>query len=259
MSRKADGAPAVDAPATGVAAVDRALAILAVFEHATGPLTLGDIARGAALYKSTALRLLASLVRHRLVVRLHDGRYQVGPAVYRLGSRFERTLRIEEHASPILQKLAALTGESVALYARQGEHRLCLLRVESARSIRHTINVGELRPLSIGASGSILLHFANGSAETPVAAFAELPAMVLGTQDPELAGMAMPIFGIGDTLVCALSISGPMTRFDAEFLASSTRLIIAAATELTARLGGDPIVFEALRNGGADWVQLTHA
>ncbi len=244
MSRKTEGDES--APAGGVAAVDRALTILAVFEHAAGPLTLGDIARGAALYKSTTLRLLASLLRHRLIVRMDDGRYQVGPALYRLGSRFERSLCIEEHASPILQELAALTGESVALYARQGEHRLCLLRVESARAIRHTIDVGELRPLAIGASGAVLQRFANGSAETPAPEFVTLPAMVLGTQDPELAGMAMPIFGIGDTLVCALSISGPMTRFDSEFLANSTRLIISAATELTARLGGDAQAFSAL-------------
>jgi DNA-binding IclR family transcriptional regulator len=80
---------------------------------------------------------------------------------------------------------------------------------------------------------------------------------VLGTQDPDLAGMAMPIFGIGDTLVCALSISGPLTRFDGEFLTSSKCLIVAAAVELTARLGGDPAVFQTLRNDGADWAQMT--
>src|SRR3546814_12901057 len=47
--------------AEGVAAVERALTILAAFEQASEPLTLSELSRRSGLYKSTALRLLESL------------------------------------------------------------------------------------------------------------------------------------------------------------------------------------------------------
>src|SRR3546814_20515427 len=46
--------------AAGVAAVERALTILAAFAQASEPLTLSELSRRSGLYKSPALRLLES-------------------------------------------------------------------------------------------------------------------------------------------------------------------------------------------------------
>ena len=45
----------------GVAAVNRAISLLAALEATAKPLTLADLARATGLYKSTILRLLVSL------------------------------------------------------------------------------------------------------------------------------------------------------------------------------------------------------
>src|ERR1700704_694870 len=68
----------------GAAAVDRALSIVTALGDARRALTLTETASATGLYKSTALRLLASLARAGFVVQDVDGRYRLGSAIYRL-------------------------------------------------------------------------------------------------------------------------------------------------------------------------------
>ena len=68
----------------GVAAVDRALSLLEVFTTDSPNPTLAELAERTRQYKSTVLRLLASLQHAGLVQRQADGRYVVGTAITRL-------------------------------------------------------------------------------------------------------------------------------------------------------------------------------
>ena len=58
----------------GAAAVDRALSLLAAFRAGDRALGLAELALRTQLYKSTVLRLLASLEHARLLQQLPDGR-----------------------------------------------------------------------------------------------------------------------------------------------------------------------------------------
>ena len=64
----------------GVAAVDRALSILAAFEDGNRQLELAELARRTGLYKSTLLRLAVSLERGGMLRRGADGAFQIGRA-----------------------------------------------------------------------------------------------------------------------------------------------------------------------------------
>src|SRR5437764_4215464 len=79
----------------GGAAVDRALSLLAAFRSGDRTLTLSELAARTRLYKSTALRLLASLEHARLVVRQGEGVYSVGPEVARLHAVFTGSFSLE--------------------------------------------------------------------------------------------------------------------------------------------------------------------
>ena len=68
----------------GVAAVDRALSLLAAFRNGDDGLSLAELAERTRMYKSTVSRLLASLEHGGWVIRLDSGRYAVGAAVARL-------------------------------------------------------------------------------------------------------------------------------------------------------------------------------
>ena len=80
MPRKARTESIADANAApcGAAAVDRALTLLSAFRPGDSALGLVELAQRTQLYKSTALRLLASLEHARLIQKLDDGRYALG-------------------------------------------------------------------------------------------------------------------------------------------------------------------------------------
>src|SRR5690242_21401416 len=96
MPRYPTRAPERAAP-DGVAAVDRALSLLAAYQEGDRSLTLNELAARSGLVKSTVLRLLASLAHFGLVRRDQEGRYTLGAEVARLHSIYTR--RSEEHTS----------------------------------------------------------------------------------------------------------------------------------------------------------------
>ncbi|WP_261984277.1 MULTISPECIES: helix-turn-helix domain-containing protein [Pseudomonas] len=77
----------------GVAAVDRAFSILSAFQIDQESLTLAELARRTGLYKSTILRLIASLEKAGFVRRLADGSYSVGPEPLRLSQLDQASFR----------------------------------------------------------------------------------------------------------------------------------------------------------------------
>ena len=101
MSRQASPDGATD----GVAAVERALAIVDAIAQRTDPITLADLSRVTGFYKSTLLRLIASLERACLVVRRADGRYALGPYAHTLGRAYEATYQLTESILPRLRSL----------------------------------------------------------------------------------------------------------------------------------------------------------
>jgi DNA-binding IclR family transcriptional regulator len=227
----------------GVAAVDRALSIVGAIGNARRPLTLSETAAATGLYKSTVLRLLASLERARFVTRDRDGRYRLGSTIYRLAGTFEHSAVLENEVAPALQRIVDETGESAGYFVREGSERLCLIRVDSPQPLRHNIAVGVLRPLGLGASGRVLKLFENGAAQANRRELAALPVVVLGDDVPDLAAIAMPIFGSGGATLGVISVSGPLSRFDRRLVDKVKPLLREIAVTLTDRLGGDSTLF----------------
>ena len=133
-----------------------------------------------------------------------------------------------------MRALASLCGKVI--------NDFCLLSVNSPHALRHHIAVGVPRPLSLGAAGRALKLFENGSTQTPPSNFAALPIVVLG-ELPDLGTIAVPIFGAGGRTLGAVSVSGPLSRFDRRRVAQIKALLRGIAITLTDRLGGDAKVF----------------
>jgi DNA-binding IclR family transcriptional regulator len=225
-------------PNSGVSAVQRALTVLGAFRDGDGSLTLHELAARTGYYKSTILRLLASLGQSGCVLRLADGSYQLGPMVLHWGRVYLSSLRVEDHVRPVLERIAAETGESATYYTRQGDVRLCVARVDSSYSIRDHVKVGDILPLDKGSGGHVLRAFDPSSSRGKVK-----PRSFVVTsfreRDAQGAGMSAPVFGPGGTLRGAISISGPLGRFGDAVLPKLSKAVLAAAAELTTRLGGD--------------------
>jgi len=136
----------------------------------------------------------------------------------------------------VLEQLAAKTGETTSFYVRNGEERLCLFRVESTNRIRMTVQPGDTRPLDKSAIAQTLRRYESGLPGPDD----ELPLFTSGVTDPHAAALAMPVFGIGDSLVGALAISGPVSRLTTARADQIKGALAEAAAKLTLACGGTP-------------------
>ncbi|WP_024510891.1 IclR family transcriptional regulator [Bradyrhizobium sp. ARR65] len=234
-------------PSPGVAAVDRALTILAAFEGEPTPLSLADLARRTGLYKSTLLRLMTSLQEFGYLVQLADGRYHLGPTPFRLGAVYQRVNNLHDQVMPVLRQLVAAGTESASFHVRHdAKQRLCVFRVDSQHSTLDRVEAGMLLPLDRGAAGKVILAFDGEMGDT----FGEIRknciATSFGERDPDCAGLACPVFGPNGKLAGALSLSGPKPRFTKENIRAMSSLLLTAATRLTRSLGGSSELLEKM-------------
>lgn len=233
---------------SGVAAVNRALSILDCFGADAVVLSLAQISQRTDLYKSTILRLLQSLERFGYVRRVEGGAYVLGATPTRLAALATKSLHPAELVMPVLRSLVDATRESASFYVRAGDMRLCAYRVDSPRAVRDHVQVGQLIPLAKGAGGRVLSQF-DGLAPAAVRrAATQFLKFTRGERDAETAAVACPVFGPDAHLEGALSVSGPIHRFDAKTAARIRRAVVVAARDLTRNFHGDPTLYSgALR------------
>ncbi|WCM22857.1 IclR family transcriptional regulator [Paraburkholderia bryophila] len=230
----------------GVAALDRAFAILGAFESGEKGVSLADLARRTGYYKSTLLRLLGALDHGGFVRKLEDGRYSVGPEPLRLAQIYQESFHVRHVVEPLLQQLAIDSGETSSFYVRQGSHRIVLHRVEPARAVRVSIREGERFPIDRGASGKVLLAFSRPYKKGFDDVRERMWAVSYGERDPDTASVSVPVLGLGGELVGALTVSGPRERIGAiESMRAACKLLLSASARASAALGGDPSMFAA--------------
>lgn len=228
MPRKAQTVSvADDHPAPGgAAAVDRALSLLAAFRAGDVSLTLAELSARTRLYKSTVLRLLASLEHARLLQRLDNGSYALGSEVARLSTVYSASFSLDRVVLPVLRQLVAVTGESAAYHVRQGPARLCLYRVDSPHPIRDHIKAGDLLPLDRGTGGRVLSAFdpelgaATAAADRKLLAGIRQRGYLAATGDrlAEVAGISAPVFRADGSIAAALTLTMPSHRFQECFI-----------------------------------------
>ncbi len=223
----------------GVAAVDRAIAIVEAFQDGDTALSLGELARRTGLIKSTVLRLAASLERAGCLQRSGDGAYRLGPALFRLGARYQASFHLGDHVMPVLERLSAATGESASLYVREGDVRVCLHRVHSMRhQLLHFLRVGTQFPYDTGASGRVIAAFTEAAEAGKDTRERFVARSVAGRTIVQTAAVSAPVFDAAGDFLGALSLAGPSARFTEAELPRLERAVLEAARDVTDSLGG---------------------
>lgn len=224
----------------GAASVDRALSLLGAFHDGDAALTLAELAQRTQLYKSTALRLLASLVHARLVQQLEDGRYGLGSEIARLHGIYAASFSLDRVVMPVLRQLVAATGESAAYHVPQGEARLCLYRVDSPHPIRDHIKAGDLLPANRGTGARVLAAFDPRAVRGASARDRKLYAQIrergfhaaIGDRLAEVAGISAPVFHAEGQIAAAVTLTMPTHRYDERY----ARHVLAAARALSGKV-----------------------
>jgi len=242
----------------GTQTIARALSVLGVLRDAGSDVGVIELARALDLHASTAHRILRALVAAGYVVQnAQTERYRLGPAAFLLGRAAERTLGFDE-AMPLLERLAAATGESVNLVIRDGDEGLVVLRVESEHPLRFIQPVGTRIPLYCTSTGKVLLAFA-GDLHEEVARLGELnrltPTTITSPRDllhdleeirkrgfsinrgeriPGVFGVAAPVLTTGGIASTALAVQGPEIRIPEDRVAELGQLVIETAKAIAA-------------------------
>jgi IclR family acetate operon transcriptional repressor len=205
---------------------------------------------------STIYRYLRTLTEFGFVDR--------SGAVYRLGPRLvigrgtnvssEELIRV---ADPVLQSLAAETGETAVITRRIGLAAVCLQEASSPQSLRVNLGAGLSMPLHRGALAKVLLAYAPADILDEVLAhttsaepdghdaelkeeLAAIEAAGIARSEGELIvgtmTIAVPIIR-EDGIVAAVGVIGPLERCGLAWRTRVARLLPDAAAAIVGSLG----------------------
>src|SRR5205085_5024362 len=177
---------------------------------------------------------LASLEHAQLIERNADGRYALGPVIARLYAAYSASFSLESVVMPALRSLVQATAETAAFHVRQGDHRVCMYRVESPQPVREQVNVGDVMPLESGAGGRVLLAYAGASGALYASIRRQAVAVLSGDRVPGVAGISAPVFDASGILAGAVTLTMPKERLDKKHVPH----VVNTARGVTARLGG---------------------
>ncbi len=140
--------------------VAKALTILNCFSAIEPELSLKALSEKTGLYKSRIMRLCGTLSAQGFLVKTLRATYELGPRVMILGRIYEKTHSLLSTAGSVLEELVSITGESAAIFMREGMNRFCIMQRLSPASLRYAVREGEPLPLHAGAPGKVLLAWA---------------------------------------------------------------------------------------------------
>ncbi|BBH15792.1 IclR family transcriptional regulator [Nocardioides baekrokdamisoli] len=245
---------------TSVQSVDRAMTILAILAR-NGDSGVTEVAAELGVHKSTAFRLLATLETHRMVEQVGErGLYRLGAGNLRLAGATTARLDVVTEARDVCRQLATTTGETVNLAVFADTAALYVDQVAGTSALQSHNWVGQRIPLHATSNGKVLLS--EMSEDAVRLAVRELPQLTektitsherlteelahvrqvgyaLANNELEigLSAVAAPIRNVRGDVIASLSVSGPSFRLTDERIAGVIPDLLAAATEVSHRLG----------------------
>ena len=240
--------------------IERALAVLEAVGRGEPDVALADVARLTGLSKPTAHRLLQALAGARCLLRDPvSRRYRMGPRLFELGMVFHRQLDLRRQALLHMHTLRDACGETVVLSALVDGAVVILEQAVTRLELKLIQDVGRPYPPIRGATGRVLMAFLPGAEQErlirsarPALSRAERTKLRQRLADTRRDGMAVsaservpgalalsgPVWSQGPVPVAALSVTGPVSRFDASTFARLIPELKRTLDALALELGG---------------------
>src|ERR687897_615969 len=143
---------------SSVQSITRAFAVVSALGD--GPLGVTEFAERSGLPKSTAARMLATLVDEGAVEQVPgDTSYRLGPRLITLAAGFSLTRSLAAIARPMLIDLAEASGEAAGLAMPDGDLVHYIDQVDTVQPVLVRDWTGARIPLHAVSSGQVLLAF----------------------------------------------------------------------------------------------------
>lgn len=231
--------------------IGKVLLLLRAFTVDDHELTLAELVRRTGLHKATAHRLAGELVAAHLLDRV-DGGYRLSGGLFELGMRAAVERSLLEIAIPFLQDLYERTHESVHLGVLDGDEVVYVTKLGGHRQAAAPSRAGGRMPLHCTGIGKALLAHADPELKhrvlsaplrrwTPRTIVAPgLLARQLETivetgvayefeeSTTGIACIAAPVLdAVDNSLIAAISVTGPVTRFQPKAHGAAVRAAAA--------------------------------
>jgi DNA-binding IclR family transcriptional regulator len=239
-----------------IKSLDKGLRILCYLatKSEAGP---SEISRELKYGKSTVIRLLQTMGALGFVKQDGDtGRYEMGTRVLELAHTFlEQRDDIVSLAIDEMRALWSKSSETVGLYVREGDTRVCIYRLESPWPLRHSLKVGQVRPLYEGSPGKAFLAYMRPDAVEALLVRENVDpdsACRLRHELPEIrqkgvafnvdelgsgrASVAAPILNRQREAIAVIFISGPVQRLTPARLQEMAESLAVAAQTISSRI-----------------------
>jgi DNA-binding IclR family transcriptional regulator len=240
-----------------VSAAGRIASVLDAFRDDRDALTLSELARRAALPKTTTHRLTGELVRCGLLERA-GGELRLGLKLFELGQLVPQQRSLRDAARPVMADLREATRHSVNLGILEGADVVYVDILAGPDSPRLPTRVGGRWPAHATAIGKAILAFSDAgtvqvvldaglgrisertitSAELLRAELDRIRESGLGydfeESRPGLVCVASPVHGAGGAVAGALSVSGWSARLKPDRAGPAVR---TAALTISRALG----------------------
>lgn len=239
-----------------IRAVDRAIDVLECLADERRALSIGTLERRARLSRPTLYRILATLIRRGLVRK--DGEpphYRLDIGIGRLADAWASSHEVVQLAMPLLRQLLEQHDETVALYLRKDNTRLCVAELPSRQALSYSRGLGYSGSLLRGASGLVILaHIAPEDAARVLAEESNRgdarglrrKLMEVRSEGFALSGgdfiegaqaIACPVFDRSGEAIGSLGLFGPSVRFSPKRVRECVKSVKASAAALSAMLG----------------------
>jgi len=206
------------------------------------------------LPKSTTSRLVNFLVDQGMLTGLGTGAYGPGPRMFQLAIHTLDQLRETDRLDEASRELSAVTGESVSIGLIVGDRILLVSRCEPETTLRAVARVGDIIQPHTSAMGKAILAACPEKQRPRIVSTADpiRQAQILDDLDDELVRVtacgyavdeetytpglrcrAAAIRGKGGSVVGAISIAGPASRYSYKRAEDSVESLRAQAASLS--------------------------
>jgi IclR family KDG regulon transcriptional repressor len=222
--------------------IDRLVAILDCFDQERPQWSRAELCAHLDLAESRLDRFLGAMEQQGILTQdARHGHWRPGPRLATWGCRAARATGLVDVAQAEMAALVAATSETVVLTAYRDGAVICVDKIESRQSIRLVWDKGALRAPHAGASSKVLMAYLPPDEIQAIINKSGLPSVCVHTiTEPEgllaeLAkirtcgyatsieethhnawGIAAPIRGRDGSVVSALGVAGPTSRFSPE-------------------------------------------
>jgi len=250
-----------------IQSVSHALDILESFTRTEDELGVTELSKRLALHKNNVFRLLATL-EHRGYIEQNKTTesYRLGPKTLQIGAIFIEQRECRRQARPILEALAAASGETAVVAVLRADKVIFMDSVETNKTVRAVSRTGAMLPAHCTAVGkaqlatlapaelerlypeNALAPLTEKSIKTRDALFADLKraaekgyALELEEAELDVRSIAVPVRDFSRNVIAAIGIVAPAHRLMDERLEKlGVSLVQEAGKALCTKLGFIP-------------------